>query len=203
MDKTPELLPCPLCGADFKMGQEPHDNGYVAGQYYIYHDYGPLGSAARRCPLTVERHFDTAEEAAAAWNTRPAPAAAETMEASQFWEHNWRQERDLKVKAIEAHREALAREAALNERIAGLERELGAAREHARLHAGDTLSLNNEVETMREHWLEAEARAEAAEQRLTAILETYRAPLREARLSGQVSDKQWLQHLADDPGLEG
>lgn len=68
--ETSELLPCPFCGAKFLFGQEPHDNYPVAGQFYLYHDYGPLGSAARKCPIEVRPHFETKEEAVAAWNTR-------------------------------------------------------------------------------------------------------------------------------------
>lgn len=67
---TPTLKPCPLCGSNFKMGQEPHDNHPVGGMFYIYHEYGPIGSAARKCPLSVDRHFDSGEEAAIAWNRR-------------------------------------------------------------------------------------------------------------------------------------
>lgn len=70
-----ELLPCPLCGSAFKMGQEPNDNHPVGGMFYLYHDYGPLGSAARQCPLEINRHFVTEDAAIAAWNTRsPQPA---------------------------------------------------------------------------------------------------------------------------------
>jgi hypothetical protein len=54
------------------MAQEPHDNHPVAGMFYIYHDYGPLGSDARKCPIEVHRHFDTQAEAIKAWNSRPA-----------------------------------------------------------------------------------------------------------------------------------
>lgn len=64
------FLPCPMCGEPFKMGQEPHDNHPVGGKFYIFHDYGPLGSPARRCPIEVHRHFDTEALAIAAWNTR-------------------------------------------------------------------------------------------------------------------------------------
>ena len=67
-----ELKPCLFCGSAFKMGQEPHDNFPVSGMYYIYHDYGPLGSAARKCPVDVRGHFISADEAIAAWNNRPA-----------------------------------------------------------------------------------------------------------------------------------
>lgn len=52
------------------MGQEPHDNGRVGGMFYIYHDYGPLGSAARECPIEVYRHFNSEAAAIAAWNRR-------------------------------------------------------------------------------------------------------------------------------------
>lgn len=68
-----ELKPCPFCGSDFKSGQEPHDNHPVGGMFYLYHNYGPLGSAARACPLEFRRHFDTLEAAAMAWNTRLPP----------------------------------------------------------------------------------------------------------------------------------
>jgi hypothetical protein len=51
-------------------------------------------------------------------------------------------------------------------------------RQHIKLHAGDTLSLSNDVETFRDHWNDAEARAsraqeEAAERRaIFAALDT-------------------------------
>jgi post-segregation antitoxin (ccd killing protein) len=66
------LKPCPLCGADFCIAQEPQDNHPVGGMFYIFHDYGPVGSDARKCIINVGRHFSTAEEAAAAWNQRVA-----------------------------------------------------------------------------------------------------------------------------------
>ena len=79
-----ELLPCPVCGSAFLISQEPHDNHLVAGKFYIFHEYGPIGSAARACPIDVPKHFDTREEAIAAWNTRtPDPellAARRTIE---------------------------------------------------------------------------------------------------------------------------
>lgn len=65
-----KLRPCPLCGSKFLMGQEPHDNHPVAGKFFIYHEYGPIGSAARKCIIEVRPHFDTAEEAAERWNHR-------------------------------------------------------------------------------------------------------------------------------------
>lgn len=72
---TSELRPCPFCGSAFKIGQEPHDNDRVGGMFYIYHDYGSLGSAARECPIEVYRHFNSEAEAVAAWNTRAEQAA--------------------------------------------------------------------------------------------------------------------------------
>ena len=79
-----ELLPCPVCGSAFLISQEPHDNHLVAGKFYIFHEYGPIGSAARACPIDVPKHFDTREEAIAAWNRRtPDPellAARRTIE---------------------------------------------------------------------------------------------------------------------------
>lgn len=81
-----ELLPCPVCGSAFLISQEPHDNHLVAGKFYIFHEYGPIGSAARACPIDVPKHFDTREEAIAAWNTRtPDPellAARRTIEGA-------------------------------------------------------------------------------------------------------------------------
>lgn len=64
------LKPCPFCGSDFLMGQEPHDNHPVAGEFYLYHDYGPLGSAARKCRLNIGGHFETETEALNFWNPR-------------------------------------------------------------------------------------------------------------------------------------
>ncbi|MFD1945030.1 Lar family restriction alleviation protein [Paradevosia shaoguanensis] len=79
-----ELLACPFCGSPFKMGQEPHDNHPVGGMFYLYHEYGPLGSAARACPLDVNRHFETAEEAATAWNHRAADSHSEPVQDTWF-----------------------------------------------------------------------------------------------------------------------
>lgn len=76
-----DLLPCPFCGSAFKMGREPHDNWPVAGMFYIYHDYGPVGSAARECPIEVQRHFQSEAEVLAAWNTRAPTADAERIAA--------------------------------------------------------------------------------------------------------------------------
>ena len=73
--KSGELKYCPFCGGDFKIAQEPYDNGCVAGRWYIYHDYGELGSPARACIINVPRHFDTEQDAIAAWNTRSAVRA--------------------------------------------------------------------------------------------------------------------------------
>jgi len=65
-----QLKPCPFCGSGFKMGQEPQDSPYVGGMFYLYHDYGPLGSDARQCLISVAPHFDTEAMAIAAWNRR-------------------------------------------------------------------------------------------------------------------------------------
>lgn len=70
-----ELKPCPFCGGNFKIAQEPHDNGYVSGLWYVYHDYGPLGSKARSCPFSFERHFNSKQDAINACNTRTSPQA--------------------------------------------------------------------------------------------------------------------------------
>jgi hypothetical protein len=69
-----KLEPCPFCGSNFNISQEPHDNHPVGGMFYIYHEYGPIGSAARKCPIYVDRHFDSREEAIAAWNRRATPS---------------------------------------------------------------------------------------------------------------------------------
>ena len=71
------LKPCPFCGAAFLIAQEPHDNHPVAGMFYIYHDYGPISSAARACIIDVRRHFASREEAITAWNTRTTSLAAQ------------------------------------------------------------------------------------------------------------------------------
>jgi hypothetical protein len=70
-----ELKPCPFCGGKFKMSQEPSDNGYVAGQFYIYHEGG--GS---ECVLDITRHFDNEQDAVTMWNTRASSSRAETGE---------------------------------------------------------------------------------------------------------------------------
>ena len=80
-----ELLPCPVCGSAFLISQEPHDNHLVAGKFYIFHEYGPIGSAARACPIDVPKHFDTREEAIAAWNRRtPDPELLAARRAQQW-----------------------------------------------------------------------------------------------------------------------
>ena len=65
-----KLKPCPFCGSDFLISQEPRDNYPVEGKFYIYHKYGELGSAARECRLSVNGHFDSEQDAAEFWNTR-------------------------------------------------------------------------------------------------------------------------------------
>ena len=86
-----KLLPCPFCGSAFKMGREPNDNHPVAGQFYIYHDYGPLGSLARLCPISINQHFYTEAEALTAWNTRAATQAdAAPVADSEDWRKAWR-----------------------------------------------------------------------------------------------------------------
>lgn len=82
----PELLACPFCGSAFKVGQEPHDGHPVPGMFYIYHDYGPDGSAARKCRISVPGHFNTEAKAAAAWNTRATdPKAQALADALLLW----------------------------------------------------------------------------------------------------------------------
>ena len=88
-----KLLPCPFCGSAFKMGREPNDNHPVAGQFYLYHDYGPLGSLARLCPISINQHFYTEAEARAAWNTRAAIQADDDIERIKH-------ERDQAVEAL-------------------------------------------------------------------------------------------------------
>ncbi len=77
-----ELKPCPFCGSNFKIGQEPHDNDPVAGMFYIFHEYGPIGSAARKCKLDIKCHFNTEKEAEDFWNTRPTPVATVSPDAT-------------------------------------------------------------------------------------------------------------------------
>lgn len=67
-----ELKPCPFCGSNFKISQEPIDNHPVGGMFYIFHEYGALGSEARKCKLDIRCHFDTEKEAVDFWNTRRA-----------------------------------------------------------------------------------------------------------------------------------
>lgn len=81
-DPMDKLKPCPLCGSAFKMGQEPHDNHPVGGMFYLYHEYGPIGSAARKCPIRVSRHFHTEAEAITAWNTRTGEGQASKEQAT-------------------------------------------------------------------------------------------------------------------------
>ena len=79
------LKPCPFCGAAFLIAQEPHDNHPVAGMFYIYHDYGPISSAARACIIDVRRHFASREEAITAWNLRtPTPSQTAVEPVARF-----------------------------------------------------------------------------------------------------------------------
>lgn len=97
--RSGDLKPCPFCGSAFKIGQEPHDNFPVSGMYYIYHDYGPLGSAARRCPVGVSGHFTSADEAIAVWNNRPADRI-EALEAEN-------ERMVLTIRKLQGHQSAL------------------------------------------------------------------------------------------------
>ena len=54
-----ELKPCPFCGGRFKIAQEPSDNSPVNNLWYLFHEYGPLGSPARKCLIRVHEYFDT------------------------------------------------------------------------------------------------------------------------------------------------
>lgn len=81
-DVKTEMKPCPFCGAKFKLSQEPHDNHPIAGMYYIYHDYGPLGSPARECRLDITGHFHSEKEAVDFWNRR---AILTDREARSGW----------------------------------------------------------------------------------------------------------------------
>ena len=83
-----QLLPCPFCGSKFLIGQEPHDNHPVAGQFYLYHEYGQLGSPARKCPIDVRGHFDSEAAAIAAWNRRsPLKASQEAEVEPVAWRY--------------------------------------------------------------------------------------------------------------------
>ena len=92
-----ELKPCPLCGSKFLMGREPHDNHPVGGKFYLFHQCRPLGSPAEKCPIDVHGHFDTAEEAAAIWNTRATlqpdgerrEAIARALERHDMRDYGW------------------------------------------------------------------------------------------------------------------
>ena len=92
-----ELKPCPLCGSKFLMGREPHDNHRVGGKFYLFHQCRPLGSPAEKCPIDVHGHFDTAEEAAAIWNTRATlqpdgerrEAIARALERHDMRDYGW------------------------------------------------------------------------------------------------------------------
>lgn len=72
MNET-KLHPCPFCGSRFIMGQEPNDNHPVSGEFYIFHEYGPIGSKARECRLDVRGHFESKEAALDFWNNRQIP----------------------------------------------------------------------------------------------------------------------------------
>lgn len=67
------LLPCPICGGEFCMGQEPSYNHPVAGKFYIFHANRETGRPW--CRVDVTGHFDTESEAVAFWNERPPKTA--------------------------------------------------------------------------------------------------------------------------------
>lgn len=105
------LLPCPLCGSAFLMGQEPHDNHPIGGMFYLFHEYGPIGSAARNCPIQVRKHFATADEAISAWNSRdpiehevpwPGRKFCETAERNVLELSKWLKGDDDKTVASDA-----------------------------------------------------------------------------------------------------
>jgi len=81
-----ELLACPFCGGQWKISQEPHDNGYVAGLFYVFHPH------KGRC-VDLTGHFETREQAVAAINRRAAlsspsqPADDAEVEAVAMWLH--------------------------------------------------------------------------------------------------------------------
>ena len=76
-----ELKPCPFCGGDIRIAQEPHDNHPVNGLWHLFHNYGEIGSRARKCLIAVPKYFDTEAEAIAAWNTRTDTARIQVLEA--------------------------------------------------------------------------------------------------------------------------
>lgn len=47
-----KITPCPFCKRQLKISQEPHDNGSVAGMYYVFHKEG-----RRDCRLEIYGHF--------------------------------------------------------------------------------------------------------------------------------------------------
>lgn len=62
---TPELKPCPFCGGEWGLAQEPRDNHPVAGMWYLYHK-------SPRCVFDHSPpHFDTRYQALEAFNQRP------------------------------------------------------------------------------------------------------------------------------------
>lgn len=69
------LLPCPFCGGEWALGQEPHDNYPVNSMWYLYHK-------SPRCFWDWSPpHFDTSQQAIAAWNRRATPSAEAIREA--------------------------------------------------------------------------------------------------------------------------
>ncbi len=71
---VPKLAPCPFCGGDFLISQEPWDNAPVAGMWYLYHRIETVFSPSRMCRLDFRGHFESKAAAIAAWNRR-APVA--------------------------------------------------------------------------------------------------------------------------------
>ena len=65
----PNLLPCPFCGTPPEIDLPDETPG--GNRYYTVACYGEA------CPMQPETAGKpTADEAAAAWNTRPTPATA-------------------------------------------------------------------------------------------------------------------------------
>lgn len=64
-----KLEPCPFCGRDVEIIR-------IGGGWFWRHKNGEYPDD---CPIKWSRKYKTAEEAAAAWNHRPAPEANESM----------------------------------------------------------------------------------------------------------------------------
>lgn len=64
-----QLRDCPICHSGMKYGKEDKDSPVAPNGYYLYHDYGPIGSEARKCHINIQGHFASKGEMLEFWNS--------------------------------------------------------------------------------------------------------------------------------------